>query len=50
MGLHDWVILLVLAALVVYALACVIINAFFRAKRRHRRDVIRELLKGDELS
>lgn len=50
MELHDWLILLVISALVVYATGRLLIRAWWSAKRMHQRDFIRNLYTKDEPS
>lgn len=50
MDFHDGVILLVLSALVVLVVGKILIWLFFRAKRRHQLQLMRDLLRGDTIS
>ena len=50
MQLHDGLILLALGAVVVYGLGRVLICAFFAAKRRSQQRLLRDLMRGEELS
>lgn len=49
MGLHDGLVLLAVGAAVVYGLGRLLIAAFFAAKRRSQKRLLRDLYK-EELS
>jgi uncharacterized membrane protein YdjX (TVP38/TMEM64 family) len=50
MDLHDWTIVLMLGALVVWCVGRLLIRAFFAAKRHHQQEFMRQLYNGDEIS
>lgn len=50
MELHEWFILLMLGALLVLGIGKLLIRMFFQAKRRHQRQLMRDLMKGDTIS
>jgi hypothetical protein len=50
MELHDLIILLMVGAVVVYVIGRGLIKAFFVAKRRHQQRLIRDLIRGEEIS
>jgi membrane protein DedA with SNARE-associated domain len=47
--MHDMLYMLI-GALVVYAVGRLLIDAFFRRKRRHQQNLIRDLIRGDDIS
>lgn len=50
MNLHDWIIVLMVGALVVWSVGRLLIRAWFSDKRRHQRDFMRQLYNGEEIS
>ncbi len=48
--LHDWIVLIIVCALVVYTVGRLLIAAFFSAKRKHTRNALNDILGKEEIS